>query len=127
MLVCTKLGSAALETVHVLLDHKADPHITNKDGWTAVHIACRTGHYDIVKLLLDSFPALANIRSNNGRYPLHIASKCSFSFCYTYLMFIREQCFSVHVTIHVHACICMHECVRYRHKHMCTLLLTFDK
>jgi FOG: Ankyrin repeat len=75
MLVCTKLGSAALETVHILLDHKADPHITNKDGWTALHIACRTGHCDIAKLLLDNFPALANVRSNNGRYPLHIASK----------------------------------------------------
>jgi len=75
MLACTKLGSAAFETVQVLLDHKADPHITNKDGWTALHIACRTGHCDIVKLLLDSFPALANIHSNNGRYPLHVASK----------------------------------------------------
>jgi hypothetical protein len=75
MLVCTKLGSAALETLRVLLNCKADPHITNKDGWTALHIACRTGHCDTVKLLLENFRALANVRSNNGRYPLHIAGK----------------------------------------------------
>lgn len=84
MLACTKLGSAAFETVQVLLDHKADPHITNKDGWTALHIACRTGHCDIVKLLLDNFPALADVHSNNGRYPLHIASKyCTVPFAFS--------------------------------------------
>jgi hypothetical protein len=106
MLVCTKLGSMALDTAHVLLNHKADPHIMNKDGWTALHIACRIGHRDIVELLLQHFPALVNVRSNNGRFPLHIASKYILhsSFCYTYLIFIRKPWLSVYFTIHVHLC-----------------------
>jgi ankyrin repeat protein len=70
-----KIGSLALQTVHVLLNHEADPYIVNKDGWTALHIACRTGHCDIVELLLENFPALVNKRSTNGRYPLHTAGK----------------------------------------------------
>ncbi|XP_023710593.1 ankyrin repeat domain-containing protein 16 [Cryptotermes secundus] len=74
MLASTKLGSMALQTVHVLLNHEADPYIVNKDGWTALHIACKIGHCDIVKLLIENFPALVNIHSTNGRYPLHTAS-----------------------------------------------------
>lgn len=71
----------ALQTVHVLLNHEADPYIVNKDGWTALHIACKIGHYDIVKLLIENFPALVNIHSTNGRYPLHTACKyCTFPF-----------------------------------------------
>ncbi|XP_021933211.1 ankyrin repeat domain-containing protein 16-like [Zootermopsis nevadensis] len=73
MLASTKLGSIALKTVHVLLNHEANPYIMNKDGWTALHIACKIGHCGIVTLLLERFPNMANMRSNNGRYPIHTA------------------------------------------------------
>jgi ankyrin repeat protein len=75
MLASSKLDSTALTTVHTLLNHEADPHIVNKDGWTALHIACRIGNCDIVKLLLENSPSLINIHSTNGRYPLHTACK----------------------------------------------------
>jgi ankyrin repeat protein len=77
MLASTKLGSMALQTVHVLLNNKADPRIVNKDGWTTLHVACKIGHYDIVTLLLQRFPDMVNIHSTNGRYPIHTACKCS--------------------------------------------------
>jgi ankyrin repeat protein len=70
----------AFQTVEVLLKYEADPHILNKDGWTALHIGCRTGHYGVVARLLEKFPDLVNMLSTNGRYPLHAACK----FCTVY-------------------------------------------
>jgi ankyrin repeat protein len=101
MLASTKLGSMALQTVHVLLNHKADPHIMNKDGWTALHVACKIGHCGTVKLLLERFPNMANIQSTNGRYPIHTACKCCTVPFTHFSSFIRKLWLTVSASAHV--------------------------
>lgn len=40
--------------VELLLEHKANVNCTDKDGCSALTIACREGYYDIVIALLDA-------------------------------------------------------------------------
>lgn len=68
MLACTQ---QSLEVVELLLQHRADPCLQNKDGWNCFHIACREGSPGIIRRLLDAAPNVWNTRSNNGRTPLH--------------------------------------------------------
>lgn len=42
------------EMVELLLEHKANVNCTDKDGCSALTIACREGYYDIVIALLDA-------------------------------------------------------------------------
>ncbi len=72
MLACTKQD---VITVKTLLGHGASLSLTNKDGWTPFHLACREGCKEIVHLLLETSPECWNSASNNGRTPLHSAGK----------------------------------------------------
>lgn len=71
MLACTKTDK--LDTVRLLLDNKAIVECQNKDGWTAMHIACREGTLDVFRLLRDSNADIFN-KTKNGRNTLHIAA-----------------------------------------------------
>ena len=42
-----------IKTTKLLLQYNADPDLTNKYGDTALHMACREGYVEIVKLLLE--------------------------------------------------------------------------
>ncbi|XP_033212359.1 ankyrin repeat domain-containing protein 16-like [Belonocnema kinseyi] len=74
MLACTKRGSEANSCVQALLKANADLSIRNKDGWTAFHLACRSGDINIVNLLLKYSPECIEAGSKNGRNALHIAA-----------------------------------------------------
>ena len=60
--------------VRSILEAGADPQLVNKDGWTPLHLAVRTGDMDIVKLLMEASPGTLEMVSNNMRTVLHTAS-----------------------------------------------------
>ena len=70
MLACTKDDAGVVE---LLVRAGASLRLTNKDGWTPLHIACRQGNPDIVGFLLDTEPGCWDTISKNGRTPLHTA------------------------------------------------------
>lgn len=72
MLACTK---DSLPVVQLLVSAGASLHLTNKDGWTPLHVACRQGNPDIVTFLLDRDPQCWDTVSKNGRTPLHTAGE----------------------------------------------------
>jgi ankyrin repeat protein len=73
MLACTK---DHLEAIAFLVNHGADLKIRNKDGWTALHIAVREAHLNVVRYLLQfSDEKLLTSKTKNGRTVLHIAGK----------------------------------------------------
>ncbi|XP_076659152.1 ankyrin repeat domain-containing protein 16 isoform X1 [Halictus rubicundus] len=74
MLACTKTGSEACNSIGALLNAKANPLLRNKDGWTPLHIVCRSGDLNAFDLLLEHSPKCVNDRSNNGRSAIHIAA-----------------------------------------------------
>lgn len=73
MLACTK---DSLGTVQTLVSYGASLLLRNKDGWNPFHIACREGHVDIVRFLLDTKLNSSHwdTVSKNGRTPLHTAA-----------------------------------------------------
>ncbi|CAB3381853.1 Hypothetical predicted protein [Cloeon dipterum] len=74
MVASAQTGAAAAEIAEILIDAGANAELKNKDGWTAMHIACRTGHVTVVQLLARHRPTLVTTPSRNGRLPLHIAA-----------------------------------------------------
>ena len=60
------------EIVKTLLDHNANPNISNKNKISPLHIAINKNYIEIVKLLL-YYDAYVNIKDKNGYTPLHIA------------------------------------------------------
>lgn len=72
MLACAK---DSLSTVQCLVGYGASLTLQNKDGWTALHIACRHGNPNIVRFLLDASSNHSNTVSKNGRTPLHTAGE----------------------------------------------------
>ena len=74
MLAATKADFNVLKT---LIQFKARIDLRNKDGWTAFHIACRTGNPEIVKYFLQIDGNAWNSKSNIGRTPFHTACKKS--------------------------------------------------
>lgn len=77
MLACTRKDNDKL--VSLLLDSGADPFFVNKDGWSCLHISSREGNPTIVKMIVNSIldlekrGALVQLKSRNGRKPLHTA------------------------------------------------------
>ncbi|KAG2494675.1 hypothetical protein HYH03_007191 [Edaphochlamys debaryana] len=49
-----------------------NPNVTNQEGWTALHCACRFGHTGVVEALLQA-EAEASVQRGDGDTPLHIA------------------------------------------------------
>ena len=68
MLACTK---NCKKMVEILVEYGASLSLRNKDGWTPFHIACREGHPEIVRFLLDTDGSCWETVSKNGRTPLH--------------------------------------------------------
>uniref|UniRef100_A0A5K3FZ61 ANK_REP_REGION domain-containing protein n=1 Tax=Mesocestoides corti TaxID=53468 RepID=A0A5K3FZ61_MESCO len=60
--------------VFLLLKHGADPNLTTRDDYTALHIAAKDGRADIVQCLLAN-GADPDARTKRGFCPLHLAAK----------------------------------------------------
>lgn len=58
--------------VELLLKHKADPNLRDKESESALHLAVRTGNQSAVELLL-KYKADPNARTDSGITPLHRA------------------------------------------------------
>ena len=71
MLAATKLNNLA--SVKLIIAAGADLSLVNKDGWTAFHLAVRTGDLRLVEFLLQAEPGCWQTASKNGRTPLHTA------------------------------------------------------
>ena len=70
-LACREKRIGAVTT---LLQHGADTSVADDSGDTALHIASRLGHADIIKHLLLFMPiASVNMRNNVGQTALHVA------------------------------------------------------
>ncbi|XP_076244937.1 ankyrin repeat domain-containing protein 16 [Calliopsis andreniformis] len=74
MLACTKTGSDACKCIAALLEAGANLFLRNKDGWTSMHIVCRSGDQNAFNLLLKKSAKCVEDRSNNGRSALHVAA-----------------------------------------------------
>lgn len=53
----------------LVVNHKANIHQKDKDGWTALHNACSRGHNEIVQFLIHA-GAKVDVRSKMGHTPL---------------------------------------------------------
>lgn len=53
---------------------KFNVNTSNEYGNTLLHTACKNRNYEIVKILLDTYNAKADIKNADGRTPLHIAT-----------------------------------------------------
>ncbi len=61
-----------LKTVKMLLDHGADPNITEQGGFTPLHAAAQNGDVDMIRVLLYGGADLS-IKSDNGKLAMDIA------------------------------------------------------
>ena len=54
-----------------------DPNAKNNDGDTPLHMACRSGRSEQVKLLVRDERCNPNEKNNNGNTALHVACRLS--------------------------------------------------
>ncbi|KAK6194561.1 hypothetical protein SNE40_000176 [Patella caerulea] len=75
----TACNNGALECVHWLLWHGADPNITTPKGWTAAHIAAIRGQDGCLQALTNSGVSLAE-KDVRGCTPTHLAASHGHAF-----------------------------------------------
>lgn len=61
------------EIVRLLANQGVDLCVSDSDGWTSMHVAAMWSHVPVMEFLWEVAPDLLNIRSNDGRTPLHFA------------------------------------------------------
>ena len=61
------------ELVQKWLESGVDPNVADKDGWTPLHVAARTGDAEITRILLQA-GADVNVANKMGRFALRIAT-----------------------------------------------------
>uniref|UniRef100_A0A0B6ZR97 Uncharacterized protein n=1 Tax=Arion vulgaris TaxID=1028688 RepID=A0A0B6ZR97_9EUPU len=76
----TACNVGALECVHWLLWHEADPNITTPRGWTPAHIAAIRGFENCMEALANNGVSLLT-KDIRGQTPLHLAAAHGHSFC----------------------------------------------
>jgi ankyrin repeat protein len=84
MIASTSSKIQAAKIVHILLRHRANPELKNKDGWTAMHLACKAGNIDVVMQLASAKSSLLTEPSRSGRISLHIAGMFHWSNNHSY-------------------------------------------
>lgn len=55
------------------MENGADVHAKCTDGSTALHLACRQGHSEVVQWLAEENRADIHAENSNGETPLHVA------------------------------------------------------
>ncbi|XP_044533631.1 ankyrin repeat domain-containing protein 16 isoform X1 [Gracilinanus agilis] len=86
MMACTRKN---LEVIQVLVEHRANPLLKNKDGWNSFHIASREGDPEILHYLLTVSPAVWQTESKIKRTPLHTAAMHG---CLEAVKLLLERC-----------------------------------
>jgi len=64
--------NGTLEQVILLLNHGANPFLTDSEGRTTIHYAAHGGNSDVIAHLINNYEMNPNIRSLNGQTPLHL-------------------------------------------------------
>lgn len=77
------------DSVEMLLKSGCSPNITNKDGSTPLHVACRLGYSNIASTLLNN-SANPNLLDNRGMSPIFDAAFCGDA--NTVRLLIRRGC-----------------------------------
>eukprot|EP00004_Rigifila_ramosa_P017889 TRINITY_DN4400_c0_g1_i4.p1 TRINITY_DN4400_c0_g1~~TRINITY_DN4400_c0_g1_i4.p1 ORF type:complete len:895 (+),score=217.72 TRINITY_DN4400_c0_g1_i4:60-2744(+) len=72
-LVCVAAKCGHTEIIQYLIDEGADIESQDKQGNTALHLACENGHPDVVIILLQ-YGANENAENDNGRTPLSLVT-----------------------------------------------------
>lgn len=63
-----------LSLMHLLTRLKYDTNtIQNEEGETLLHLACRNGHFDIVRTLIEVYSCNVDIKNKLGNSPLDVA------------------------------------------------------
>ena len=57
-----------MRVTKLLLERGADPNATTKEGWTPLHVAAKSGHLDMMKLL-ESLGASKDLKDKEGKIP----------------------------------------------------------
>ena len=71
------------KTFHILDHNSLDVHITDDEGWTALHYSARCGSYENVKFFADAGTDI-NLKTNDGMNCFHIAADyCHLNLCKT--------------------------------------------
>ena len=80
----------------VLIDkHKFDLHMTNIDGWAALHFSAQSSNYELVTYFADMGTDI-HLKTNDGRNCLHIAAcKGNLNLC---KLLIDKHKFDLHMT-----------------------------
>uniref|UniRef100_A0A915J413 Uncharacterized protein n=1 Tax=Romanomermis culicivorax TaxID=13658 RepID=A0A915J413_ROMCU len=66
MLACAAKNDKSRAIVRLLIDRGADVQRKNKDGWTAFHIACRSGDAKKLQTIMEDDPKSWKTKSLNG-------------------------------------------------------------
>lgn len=83
MVATTLIGEQGTHIVQFLISKGANVALKNKDGWTAMHLACKYGNIQTIRLLADTQLSLLLEPSRNGRLPIHIAGMWHCVYYYT--------------------------------------------
>ena len=70
---CSSTGPDAPKIVKLLINKGADINAIDNKNQTPLHIACKTGNPEIIKLLLDNDKDSLKSRDDYGNTPLHLA------------------------------------------------------
>ena len=61
------------ELKEALVHNHVDPNITDRDGWSLLHIACRLGRFECMKVLLNDSRTNVNIKGPGSVTPVFIS------------------------------------------------------
>jgi ankyrin repeat protein len=67
-------SKGTLDCVRCILEAKADPNVSDCDGWRPIHSACEWGKVQCFQLLLEHKATVVNCADNQGWTPLYYAA-----------------------------------------------------
>lgn len=84
------IGNEDYQMVRYLLQHGADPSLSNAAGWRPIMTAARVGNREIIELLMEH-GAKPNVRTEDGLTPIRIASNNGWTDIVVWLTMISED------------------------------------
>ena len=69
---CSSIAESPKKTKDVILTKPFNINAVDSEGYSALHVAARYNHVELIKILLDN-GAKINLKSNAGETPLHVA------------------------------------------------------
>ena len=73
VLIAARKGHA--EVCELLIKHGMDKDLTNKYGYTALHLAAYHGHFNVCKVLIENSVKMDLTTTRLSKMPIHFAAK----------------------------------------------------